>query len=74
MNNEITIIVGIIFLIINIILIIYIIKAGKYSELTYKLLKAEFKKQEDRDRKIDDPVKKNASRDIQDVWKEIQNE
>ncbi len=75
-SSLITITFGIIILIINIILVINIMKAGKYSELTYELIRSHINKlneKENRQNK-EEIEKKNFNRSIHDVWNEIQNE
>ncbi len=75
-SSLITITFGIIILIINIILVINIMKAGKYSELTYELIRSHINKlnvKENRQNK-EEIEKKNFNKSIHDVWNEIQNE
>jgi hypothetical protein len=75
-SSLITISFGIIILIINIILVINIMKAGKYSELTYELIRSHINKlneKENRQNK-EEIEKKNFNKSIHDVWNEIQNE
>jgi hypothetical protein len=75
-SSLITITFGIIILIMNIILVINIMKAGKYSELTYELIRSHINKlneKENRQNK-EELEKKNFNKSIHDVWNEIQNE
>ena len=67
---------GIIVLIINIILVINIIKAGKYSELTYELIRNHINKLNEKENRQNkqELEKKNFNKSIHDVWNEIQNE
>ena len=51
-------------------------KAGKYSELTYELIRSHINKlneKENRQNK-EEIEKKNFNKSIHDVWNEIQNE
>lgn len=63
-------------LIINIILVINIIKAGKYSELTYKLIKNHLNKIE-KEKEFEKTIqlkKKYADKNLHEIWNDIQNE
>jgi hypothetical protein len=75
-SSLLTITFGVIVLIINIILVINIIKAGKYSELTYELIKSHINKLNEKEYKQDrqELEKKNFNKSIHEVWNEIQNE
>lgn len=75
-TSLLTITFGIIVLIINIILVINIIKAGKYSELTYELIKSHINKLNEKEGRQNkqELEKKNFNKSIHDVWNKIQNE
>jgi hypothetical protein len=75
-TSLLTITFGIIVLIINIILVINIIKAGKYSELTYELIKSHINKLNEKEgiQNKQELEKKNFNKSIHDVWNKIQNE
>jgi hypothetical protein len=70
-----SIVIGIVVLIINIILVVNIIKAGKYAELTYKLIERHLNKlNEAEPKQIKQELdRKNFNKSIHDVWSEIQN-
>jgi hypothetical protein len=74
--SLIPILFGIVALIINIILVINIIKAGKYSQLTYELIRGHISKINDKESvQIKQEFKqKNLNKNIHEVWSEIQKE
>ncbi len=64
--------IGLFGLIISIVLAVNIIKTGKYSEMTYNLLKKEFENKNKP--KIDNTGKKSGNSKIHDVWDQIQKD
>ena len=75
-SSLLTITFGIIVLIINIILAVNIIKAGKYSQLTYELIRSHINKLNDKENRQNNQEleKKYFNKSIHEVWDDIQNE
>ena len=75
-SNIISLIFGIIILIINIVLAVNIIKAGKYSKLTYDIIRLHIEKM-DKKETLNKPQETNENKftkNIHEIWNEIQNE
>jgi hypothetical protein len=75
-SSLLTITFGIIVLIINIILAVNIIKAGKYSQLTYELIRSHINKLNEKENRQNNQEleKKYFNKSIHEVWDDIQNE
>lgn len=75
-TSLITIAFGIVVLIINIILVVNIVKAGKYSQLTYELIRGHLNKINEKESvQIKKELKqKNFNKNIHEVWSEIEKE
>jgi uncharacterized ion transporter superfamily protein YfcC len=75
-SSTLTIVFGILVLIINLIIVFNIVKAGKYSQLTYQLLKHQISKLNEKENNIEkqELEKKNFNKNIYEIWNEIQNE
>ena len=71
-ESCITIAIGIFGLIISIVVVFNIVKAGKYSEMTYNLLKKEFEKKNNQ--KIENTNSKSGNSKIHDIWNQIQKD
>lgn len=74
--NEIYIILGITLLITNVVVVINIVKAGKYSKLTYKLIEEHLRKINalEIEKEQKELKERTKGKDIKDIWKEIQDE
>lgn len=78
MSDQFTlyILIGIPVLILNIVVIINIIKAGKYTEMTYNLLKNQIDKtgtNKEREQ-VTESEKKTFDKNTHQIWDQIQNE
>lgn len=78
MSDQFTlyVLIGIPFLILNIVIIINIIKAGKYAEMTYNLLKNQIDKTgtNKEKEKVTESDKKTFDNNTHQVWDQIQKE
>ena len=67
---------GVIILIINIILAVNIVKAGKYSKLTYEIIRLQINKMNEKEllNKAQEMNENKFNKNIHEIWNEIQNE